>query len=85
MKKTDELISDLQEWMRAGGEHVPDIFDLIEMAYGERVAREHKARHKMVLDACRAKVAAGYPRTCRFFSDVWPDALEALIRQRNAD
>jgi hypothetical protein len=36
MKKTDELISDLQEWMRAGGEHVPDIFDLIEMAYGER-------------------------------------------------
>lgn len=73
MKTVNELVEDLRSLPE-----VPCVFDLIELAYGERVAAEHRARSRLVLRVRRAKAEAGMPRTCRFFDDVWPQALAAL-------
>ncbi len=83
MKTINELISDLEQLRDSGNEYVPGVFSLIELAYGERVANEHRARERMVLDAGRAKLQAGFPRTAKFFLDVWPSALAALKAKTN--
>jgi hypothetical protein len=82
MNKLQDIISGLQNLADSGETHV-NVYDLLKIAYSERMAKEWEAREQIIWGIVRAKRQAGFRSDCKFFEDVWPLVLKVYLDHRD--
>jgi hypothetical protein len=82
MRKS-EAVRKLQASIDRDGDDAVSVFDLIELVYGLRASREHRARAEIIRQIAAAKrqaraIGIKFDMRAPFFDTLWPLALRML-------